>query len=122
MLSARAFLLGSFLACLLSASANAGVIFSQPTNFFGGNTSINDTGGLGNVATVDDDFSLGSAVTVQAVTFVGVFQPGKPRNDHRIYSKFWDDSGAVGDPGSVLFTETLSGNANESSLAFVFLR
>lgn len=56
-----------------STRALAAPLYNQPTNYFGGYYSENDTSasGLGNYATTYDDFTLGSTATIGSVSWVG---------------------------------------------------
>ena len=60
---------------LAAGSAEAAVVYSQPSNNFGGYASQNDTstGGLGNFATTYDNFTLGSSTALQSVDFTGSY-------------------------------------------------
>jgi PEP-CTERM motif len=108
-----------FVLALSATAGQASVLYSQPTNDFGGYYSQNDTnsGGLGNYATVYDNFTLGSAASVNLVTFVGSYVPAQaPIAGFTI--QFYADS--AGAPGASLYSAFLPGTAGETFLGTDF--
>lgn len=98
----------------LAGSAGAGVLYSQPFADIGAvYASQNDTtGGNGNFATVYDNFTLGAASTITGIGFTGgYFNPPTPATITAFTLQIYADSG--GAPGASLYSETVSGNANE---------
>jgi len=74
-------LVGAAAIALLAGSADAAVVYSQPSNNFGSFASQNDTtsGGLGNFVTTYDNFTLASSAHLTSVDFVGnYFNPTTP--------------------------------------------
>jgi hypothetical protein len=90
-------------------------LYSQPTDFGGAYASQNDTssGGAGNFATAYDNFTLGTAATVDSVTWVGSYF-GSPGSINAFAVSIYDDSS--GTPGALEETTNISGNANETFL------
>jgi hypothetical protein len=82
--------------------------------------SQNDTtGGNGNFATVYDNFTLGSSSTLDKVTWVGgYFNPPAQGPITAFTIQFYADTGGSG-PGASLFSENVSGTANETFLSNV---
>lgn len=98
-----------------ATDAKAVVLYSQPTNYFGGYYSQNDTslGGFGNYATVYDNFTLGSASVVNRVTFVGSYVPNQaPIAAFTV--QFYSDS--AGQPGASIYSVYIPGAPGETSL------
>lgn len=96
-------------------AAQAGVIFSQAADFPAGNVfgSQNDTNSLGNFATVYDNFSFSSDNLVDGVDWVGgYFNPPTAGPISSFALSIFDDN--AGQPGSLLFSETITGNAGET--------
>ncbi|CCI12509.1 exported hypothetical protein [Microcystis aeruginosa PCC 9806] len=96
-------------------AAQASVIFSQAANFPAGNAfaSQNDTNSFGNFATVYDNFGFSSDNLVDGINWVGAyFNPptAAPISSFAI-SIFGNNAGQ---PGSLLFSETITGNAGET--------
>jgi hypothetical protein len=117
MLAASALLLG------LAAPAPADVVlFTQPSDFpvsgrVGAWASQFDTGtpSLGNFATAYDNFSVMGTGSFQVNSLTwqgGYFAPPTQGPITQFTLQFWSDAG--GKPGSVLATETIPGNANET--------
>lgn len=106
--------------------AKADTLYSQPTNYFGGYYSQDDTssGGLGNFATVYDDFTLASTATIGSVSWVGsiiaaegVTPTGFTIDIFGNSTTSCPDGGATcPDTGSLLYTTTVSGDAGQTSL------
>jgi hypothetical protein len=96
--------------------AHAGIVYSQPSNNFGFFYSQNDTSGVPTPAnaTTFDNFTLGASSTIRNVGWVGGFLASVV-NTNSITSftvTFYNDSS--GAPGSVLTTNTISGNAGQT--------
>ena len=102
---------------LVVGQVRAGVIYDQPVDPAGGGVaSQNDTsGGNGSFATTYDNFTLGTSAQVTGISWVGLtFNP--PDDNPAITAftiSFYSDSGGV--PGSVLESETITGNANQTA-------
>jgi hypothetical protein len=102
----------------ISAPARAdSILYNQPTDLNGAYASQNDTsGGNGNFATSYDNFTLGTAATIDSVAWVGsYFNPPTPGTITSFAVSFYGDSS--GTPGTLLATTNISGNANETFLA-----
>jgi hypothetical protein len=100
-----------------AAHLRAAVLYDQPTNSFGGFFSQNDTtlGGLGNYATVYDNFTLGATNTIGLVSWVGSYSPPPAGTMTGYTITFYSD--AAGAPGGALYTTgDVAGNANETFL------
>lgn len=112
--------------CLLSAgatlailtplqAAQASVIFSQAAKFPARGTlaSQNDTNGLGNFATVYDNFGFSSENLVDGINWVATYfnPPTAAPISSFALSIFGNNAGQ---PGSLLFSETITGNAGET--------
>ena len=97
-------------------AAQAGVIFSQAADFPAGtvSSSQNDTNvsGLGNFATVYDNFSFSSDNLVDGVDWVGGYFSGAPAAISSFALSIFGNN--AGQPGSLLFSETITGNAGET--------
>ncbi|HSQ95590.1 MAG TPA: PEPxxWA-CTERM sorting domain-containing protein [Croceibacterium sp.] len=107
-------ILAASLAVSASAAASAQV-YNQPydgsTNAY---SSQNDTSGTyGNFATVYDNFTLGSATTITNLAFTGeYFDPPTVGSTTAFNINFYADN--AGQPGSSLWSTTISGNGGES--------
>jgi hypothetical protein len=103
---------------IMVVPASAGDIYVQPPDNSGNlYASQNDTnsGGLGNFATVYDNFTLGSTSSINMVKWTGgYFNPGPPGAITAFDVDFWADSG--GAPGASLASTVVAGNANETFL------
>ena len=102
---------------LLGISAAAGAqVYVQPYDSSGfALASQNDTsaGGVGNYATVYDNFTLSGDTTIASLSFTGLyFNPGVVGTTTSFQVQFYDDS--AGQPGSSLFSSTVPGNGGES--------
>lgn len=95
-------------------AAQAGVIFSQAADFPSGSVfaSQNDTNSLGNYATVYDNFSFSSDNLVDGVDWVGGYFSGAPAAISSFALSIFGNN--AGQPGSLLFSETITGNAGET--------
>ncbi|TRT85133.1 MAG: PEP-CTERM sorting domain-containing protein [Microcystis aeruginosa Ma_OC_H_19870700_S124] len=95
-------------------AAQASVIFSQAANFPGGEVfaSQNDTNSFGNFATVYDNFSFSSDNLVDGVDWVGGYFNGSPAAISSFALSIFGNN--AGQPGSLLFSETITGNAGET--------
>jgi hypothetical protein len=117
--------LSAFIAfCVGSTRVHADTLYSQPTNYFGGFYSQDDTttGGLGNFATVYDDFTLSSTATIGSVSWVGNIDNSVSPTAFTI-DIFANSTSSCpgGEPscpntGSMLYSTTISGNAGQTFL------
>jgi hypothetical protein len=98
-----------------TSSLQAGTLFQQPTNNFGGFYSQNDTnsGGLGNYATAFDDFTLGSTATIGSLSWFGSYV-GAPGTITGFTIGIWADNSGAPNLGSLLYSTTIGGNAGET--------
>lgn len=104
---------------LAAGSAEAAVVYNQPSNNFGSYASQNDTntGGLGNFATTYDNFTLGSSADLQSVDFTGsYFNPPTQGLITAFTISIYGDSGS-NSPGASLYSTTVPGNGGETSLS-----
>lgn len=104
-------------ALLLLAIASAGDVYTQPFDQTGNAySSQNDTtGGMGNYATVYDNFTLNTNTTVFNVQFTGeYFNPPSQGPITGWTIQFWSSNN--GQPGSSLFSEHFVGTGNETYL------
>jgi hypothetical protein len=105
-----------------TAHLQGGVLYSQPTNYFGGYYSQNDTSGtidpgLDNYATVYDNFTLTFTATVASVSWVGGYVTSDPPMTGVTISIWADNAGVPSYAGSPLYTTgDVSGEANETFL------
>ena len=77
--------------------------------------SQNDVGGLGNYATMYDDFALSQDGTINRVTWMGGwFNGGGIGSISAFTIGLWSD--ASGQPGSSLFSTDIAGNAKQTLL------
>jgi hypothetical protein len=110
------FVAGATLAILTPfQAAQASVIFSQAANFPAGGSfaSQNDTNSFGNYATVYDNFSFSSDNLVDGVDWVGsYFNPPTAAPISSFALSIFGNN--AGQPGSLLFSETITGNAGET--------
>jgi len=113
--------LGALAALVLGVGTTrlqAGSLYSQPTNSFGGFYSQDDTssGGLGNYATVYDNFTLGSTATIGSVSWVGSYNPSSGTMTGVTISIWSDNSGVPDITDPPLYTANITGNAGETFL------
>jgi hypothetical protein len=102
--------------------AKADLLYSQPSDFGSPNAngvaSQNDTspGGFGNFATAYDNFTLTMTATITNVTWQGLyFNPPTQGPITAFTIAIWANNPAGGgQPGAQLFTQTISGTANET--------
>jgi len=103
-------------ALMLASPAAADVLYDQPFDGSGNAfASQNDTNGNGNFATMYDNFTLGTASTINNVQFTGAYF--NPPNQGPITGwtiQFWSD--ASGQPGSSLFSQHIAGTGGETFL------
>jgi PEP-CTERM motif len=91
------------------------LVYAQNPNFSGLFASQNDTAGLGMFAQSYDNFSLGSATTVTEVQWVGgYFNPQSLGPISSWFVGFYANN--AGQPGALLNSFTISGNAGETFL------
>lgn len=108
-------LLAALFALVLSASAFADTLYTQPYDGNGYlNASQNDVGGLGNFATTYDNWNInpGGGYTVDEVQFTGGYIQGSAGSITGWTVNVYFDSG--GAPGALQHTSHISGNGNES--------
>lgn len=117
----RRFALASLAALLLlvAAPAFAGevLVYQQSPDYQGLYASQNDTstGGLGNFATSYDNFTLGTASTINQVTWVGgYYNPQSLGPISQWTVSFYANNG--GQPGTLLQAFTIAGNGGETFL------
>lgn len=87
-------------------------VYNQATDLNGGYASQNDAT-LGNFATAYDNFTLGSAATINQVTWVGSYITGNG-GITGFTVDFWSNSGNA--PNTLLNTTVVSGNASQTSM------
>lgn len=109
----RIMLIAGIAAAYGAASAQ---LWNQPTDMGGGYASQNDTtGGNGNFATAYDNFMLGTTSNVTSVSWVGsYFNPPQQGAITAFTIQFYAD--AAGIPGASVYSTTINGTANETSL------
>jgi hypothetical protein len=124
----RIVFLGAFSAFLLSVGSTtaqaSSLLYNQPTNYFGGYYSEDDTSssGLGNYATTYDDFTLSSTATISSVSWVGSVLNAIPPASFTIDIYANSTTGCAGggatcpNTGSVLYSTTISGSAGQTFL------
>jgi hypothetical protein len=99
---------------VLSGNASAATLYDQPNNMNGTNASQNDVGGFGNFVTLYDNFTLLNTASVTEVDWAGFFfNPAQQAPITQFTVKFLADS--AGQPGGILSSFTILGNANELS-------
>jgi hypothetical protein len=99
---------------ILAVPVWAGTVYQQPTNFGGAYASQNDTNSLGNFATAYDNFTLGASTNITSVSWIGSFFNGGTGTITGFTLDFWSNAG--GAPGTMLYTETVGGNAGQTFL------
>jgi hypothetical protein len=99
---------------LVSGSAEADAVYSQPSNNFGSFSSQNDTSGLfGNFFTTYDNFTLLSSANLKSVDFTGsFFNPDVHGTITAFTIAIYADSSDS--PGTQLYSTTIVGNAGET--------
>lgn len=105
------------LACAVGRSAAhaQATVYSQSTDLGGSFASQNDTGNtFGAYATVYDNFTLASGTNIGGVTWLGDYFTGNPAAITAFTLKFYSDNS--GQPGSLLQTTSISGNAGETGI------
>jgi len=98
--------------CAPAAQAQA-VVYNQPTDLKGGLPSQNDSNKFGNYSTVYDNFHLSSTANIGRVTWAGDYFIGTPSTITAFTLKFYGDN--AGQPGSLLQTASIAGNASETA-------
>jgi LPXTG-motif cell wall-anchored protein len=98
----------------LLAGGQAAVVYLQPFDMSGvALASQNDTGSLGNFATMYDNFVLGAAATINNVEWTGeYFNPPIQGPITAWTVSFYADDG--GEPGALLMRDNMAGTANEA--------
>jgi hypothetical protein len=115
----RAFAAVAFLAAASTPLAADTLLYQQTADNFGAVDSQNQPDGAGNFATAYDNFTLGTADNIDAVTWVGSYFNDPVRGTITSFQvTIYADSGGI--PGAALDTTTISGNANETSLGTDF--
>ena len=101
---------------VLSLPSFAGVLYSQPFDMTGNAySSQNDTNGLGNFATVYDNFTLGTANNVTEVQWTGeYFNPPAQGPITAWTITFYADN--AGQPGAALASTNVAGTGGETFL------
>jgi len=89
-------------------------VYNQPTNYNAAYASQNDIGGFGSFATSYDNFTLGTATNITSVSWIGSFFNGSGGTITGFTLDFWSNSG--GAPGTMLYTESVAGNAGQTFL------
>src|SRR5579872_2865747 len=101
-----------------SERAVAGTLYSQPwdgsTNAY---ASQNDPNSFGNFATTYDNFTLGGDSRVNNVAWTGEYFNGAPAPISGFTLNFYSNNAGV--PGSLVATDTITGNANETPVDVV---
>jgi hypothetical protein len=99
----------------VSAPARADLtLYNQATDYNGALASQNAVGSFGNFATTYDNFTLGTASTIDSVTWVGSFFMGSPSAISGFTVQIEADN--HGQPGTVLASTAVSGNAGQTFL------
>jgi len=102
---------------MILAAPSWASLYNQPTDYNGAYSSQNDTNGLGNFATVYDNFTLGSSATINNVQWIGsYFNPPTQGPITAWTLTFYADN--AGSPGAALATFNVNNNANETFLQF----
>jgi len=115
----KTILLAALFALVLSASAFANQLYTQP---YDGNSvlnaSQNDVGGLGNFASTYDNWNInpGGIYTVDDVQFTGGYLSGSAGSITGFTVNVYFDNGS-GAPGTLQHTAHVSGNGGETLLA-----
>lgn len=109
-------LLATVFGLVLSAPAFAGVLYTQPFDGTGNvYASQNDTNGMGLVAQMYDNFTLGSSNTVTEIQFTGgYFNPPNQGPIIGFTVNFYAD--AAGQPGGLLTSTHVAGTGGETFL------
>ena len=114
----KTILLAALFALVVSAFAFADTtLYTQAYDNNGNvNASQNDVGGLGNFATMYDNWNInpGGIYTVNEVQFTGGYFNGNPGNITGWTVSVYFDNG--GQPGTLQHTAHISGNGNETLL------
>ena len=99
-----------------ASPVHAGQLFKQPTATPSvAYSSQTDTSGIyGDFATVYDNFTLGVGATMTDVSWVGSYFAGSSSGISGFTIAFYADD--AGQPGAVLMTENIAGNADETSI------
>lgn len=107
-------LFGAVALALLSTSANAAILYTQPANGSAFFASQFDTAGNSIFAITYDNFKLASSASVSSINFTGEYDvdPPPPPFLTGFTLSFYSDSS--GQPGGLLYTQSVSGNANET--------
>jgi len=93
-------------------SANAGLLYSQPANFPGGNASQNAPNAFASLYVAFDNFTLTRDAFITGVRWQGsYFNPSIQGSISQFEIIFWSD--AAGLPGNALQTYGIPGNAGE---------
>ena len=111
-------LLAALFALVLSASAFADTLYTQPYDGNGFlNASQNDVGGLGNFASTYDNWNIspGGIYTVDDVQFTGGYLQGSAGSITGWTVNVYFDGGGI--PGTLQHTAHVSGNGGETLLS-----
>lgn len=110
-------LFGAVTFALLSVSANAAILYAQPSGGSAFFASQFDTTGGSIFATTYDNFTLVSSADITRIDFMGEYDtdpPPPPLVTGFTLSIYSDNSGQ---PGGLLYTQIVSGNAHETLIA-----
>jgi hypothetical protein len=115
-LALKTFVVAAALSLVTLASAGATVLYNQDFDMLGNAySSQNDTAGLGNFATVFDNFTLGSGASINNVMWTGeYFNPPAQGPITAWTVTFYADAGGM--PGGSLMSYNVAGTAMETFL------
>jgi hypothetical protein len=104
---------------LAGPAARAVVLYNQPSTFpateFDASQIDTNPGGLGAFTTDYDDFTLPTTDSINAIAWSGEdFNPSTHATISAFTISFYANNSGV--PGTMLYTETIPGDANETSL------
>ena len=100
---------------MMAAVASPAQVYFQNPNYNGAFSSQNDTNGLGNFATVYDNFTLGSTTNLSSVEWIGsYFNPPTQGVITGWTLQFYAD--AANQPGASIYSTHVAGNAGETFL------
>lgn len=111
-------LIAALFTFILANTALADTLLYQQASAFPNSTvlaSQDDLGGLGNFATMYDDFTLSSTASIDKATWAGGWFNGAGIGSISSFTVgIWAD--ASGTPGSLLFSSAITGNAQQTLL------
>ncbi len=97
-------------AALFSGAASASAVVFDQGYTGGGYASQKEIGGRGDFAKLYDNFQLSSGTAISGVNWYGTGSSGNPIASFLI--QIWADTAG---PAGLLFTQTITGNANETA-------